>query len=201
VHHESDESLPSRHQPAPAKVVKRCGSLGRPSWLIGRCASRRVLRAGQMTWHPGEIYKASEKIHHALSEAMKELPRESLQFLKFRACDPIIRHKAAEVLDSRELVIWPEDVERPPRARRLLPESPRDRWRIRQRGTRPARRVVERGLSREGDRPSPTRLEPAHARGRARHRLRHAEGVGARERLCARHVPPGQVANLRKSMS
>jgi hypothetical protein len=84
-----------------------------------------------MTWHPGEIYKASEKIHHALSEAMKELPRESLQFLKFRACDPIIPHKAAEVLNSRELVIWPEDVERPPRARRLLPESLRDRWRIR----------------------------------------------------------------------
>jgi hypothetical protein len=32
-------------------------------------------------------------------EAMKELPRESLQFLAFRAADPIIRHKAAEVLD------------------------------------------------------------------------------------------------------
>jgi hypothetical protein len=115
---------------------------------------------------------------------MKELPRESLQFLKFRACDPIIRHKAAEVLDSRELVIWPEDVERPRRARAYCRRA---------RGIDGAfaawnatsRRVVERGRSLEGDRPSPTRLEPAHARGRARHRLRHAEGVGARERLGA----------------
>jgi hypothetical protein len=30
---------------------------------------------------------------------MRELPRESLQFLAFRAADPIIRQTAAEVLD------------------------------------------------------------------------------------------------------
>jgi hypothetical protein len=52
-----------------------------------------------MGWHPGEIYKAWEKIHWSLSDAMKELPRESLQFLAFRAADPIIRNKAAELLD------------------------------------------------------------------------------------------------------
>jgi hypothetical protein len=33
---------------------------------------------------------------------MKELPHETLQFLAFRAADPIIRHKAAEVLDWLE---------------------------------------------------------------------------------------------------
>jgi hypothetical protein len=52
-----------------------------------------------MTWHPGEIYKAWEKIHRSLYEAMRELPRESLQFLAFRAADPIIQVKAAEVMD------------------------------------------------------------------------------------------------------
>jgi hypothetical protein len=52
-----------------------------------------------MTWHPGEIYKAWEKIHVALKEAMKELPPESLRFLAFRAADPIIRQTAAQVLD------------------------------------------------------------------------------------------------------
>jgi hypothetical protein len=52
-----------------------------------------------MTWHPGELYRAWERIHQALSQAMKELPRESLQFLAFRAADPIIQRKAAEVLD------------------------------------------------------------------------------------------------------
>jgi hypothetical protein len=40
------------------------------SWLIGRCASRDVLRGGQMTWHPGDP-QAGEEIDHALSEAMK----------------------------------------------------------------------------------------------------------------------------------
>lgn len=52
-----------------------------------------------MTWHPGEIYKAWDKIHHALYEVMKQLPHETLQFLAFRASDPLIREKAAEVLD------------------------------------------------------------------------------------------------------
>ena len=58
-----------------------------------------------MMWHPGEIYRSWEKIHHALSEAMKELPRESLQFLALRAADPIIRHAASNVLtwlDNRD---------------------------------------------------------------------------------------------------
>jgi hypothetical protein len=35
-------------------------------------------------------------------EAMKQLPRESLQFLAFRAADPIIQRTAAEVLDWLE---------------------------------------------------------------------------------------------------
>ena len=52
-----------------------------------------------MTWHPGEIYKAWDKIHHALYEVMKQLPHESLQFMAFRAADPIIRNSAATVLD------------------------------------------------------------------------------------------------------
>jgi hypothetical protein len=52
-----------------------------------------------MAWHPSEIYAAWDRIHKALYEAMKELPHETLQFLAFRAADPIIRHKAAEVLD------------------------------------------------------------------------------------------------------
>jgi hypothetical protein len=52
-----------------------------------------------VTWHPGEIYKAWEKIHHALYEAMKQLPHETLQFLAFRAADPIIRNAAAGTLD------------------------------------------------------------------------------------------------------
>jgi len=53
-------------------------------------------------WHPGDIYRAWEKIHDALYEAMKQLPRESLQFLAFRAADPIIQRTAAEVLDWLE---------------------------------------------------------------------------------------------------
>lgn len=60
-----------------------------------------------MTWHPGEIYTAWEKIHRSLYETMKQLPRESLQFLAFRAADPIIQHTAAEVLDwlnNREIL-------------------------------------------------------------------------------------------------
>jgi hypothetical protein len=52
-----------------------------------------------MTWHPGEIYKAWDKIHHALYEVMKQLPHETLQFMAFRAADPIIRNSAATVLD------------------------------------------------------------------------------------------------------
>jgi hypothetical protein len=52
-----------------------------------------------VTWHPGEIYQAWEKIHHALIETMKELPRETLQFLAFRASDPTIRETAGQVLD------------------------------------------------------------------------------------------------------
>jgi hypothetical protein len=50
-------------------------------------------------WHPGEIYRAWDKINNSLLGAMKELPHESLQFLAFRAADPIIRETAAEVLD------------------------------------------------------------------------------------------------------
>jgi hypothetical protein len=104
-------------------------------------------------------------------------------------------HKAAEVLDSCELVTWPEDVNVRRVLGRLLPASRRDRralaaWTATVSPRRGARTFAE------GDRPP-----PAHARGRARHRLRRAEGVGARERLGARHVPLGQVANLRKSMS
>jgi hypothetical protein len=53
----------------------------------------------KMTWQPGDIYIAWNKIHHALNTAMKDLPPESLQFLAFRATDSIIRQKAAEVLD------------------------------------------------------------------------------------------------------
>jgi hypothetical protein len=52
-----------------------------------------------MTWHPGEIYRAWNKIHHHLYEAMKDLPHETLQFLAFRANDAIIRQTAGEVLD------------------------------------------------------------------------------------------------------
>jgi hypothetical protein len=52
-----------------------------------------------MTWHPGEIYQAWDKIHHALYEVMRQLPHETLQFLAFRASDPIIRNAAADVLD------------------------------------------------------------------------------------------------------
>jgi hypothetical protein len=55
-----------------------------------------------MSWHPGEIYKAWDEINHNLCEVMKRLPRETLQFLAFRATDSIIRHKAAEVLDWRD---------------------------------------------------------------------------------------------------
>jgi hypothetical protein len=55
-----------------------------------------------MAWHPGEIYKAWEKIHHALYEVMKQLPRESLQFLSFRASDGTIRQSASHVLDWLE---------------------------------------------------------------------------------------------------
>jgi hypothetical protein len=52
-----------------------------------------------MTWHPGEIYRAWEKIHHARYEVMKQLPYETIQFMAFRASDPIIRNAAAGVLD------------------------------------------------------------------------------------------------------
>lgn len=52
-----------------------------------------------MGWQPGEIYKAWDEINRSLCEVMKKLPRETLQFLAFRATDSIIRHKAAEVLD------------------------------------------------------------------------------------------------------
>ena len=52
-----------------------------------------------MTWHPGRDLRAWEKINHSLCEVMKRLPRETLQFLAFRATDSIIRQKAAEVLD------------------------------------------------------------------------------------------------------
>jgi hypothetical protein len=55
-----------------------------------------------MTWHPGEIHKAWDEINQSLCEVMKQLPRETLQFLAFRATDSIIRHKAAEVLDWLE---------------------------------------------------------------------------------------------------
>jgi hypothetical protein len=61
-----------------------------------------------MTWHPGEIYKAWENIHHALYEVMKQLPYETLQFLAFRAADPIIRDAAAGTLDwlNNRDVFW-----------------------------------------------------------------------------------------------
>jgi len=52
-----------------------------------------------MSWHPGDIYRAWDEINHSLCAVMKQLPRETLQFLAFRATDPIIRQKAAEVLD------------------------------------------------------------------------------------------------------
>ena len=52
-----------------------------------------------MTWHPGEIYRAWERIHQALRQVMKQLPPETLQFLSSRAADPIIRNNAAVVLD------------------------------------------------------------------------------------------------------
>jgi hypothetical protein len=52
-----------------------------------------------MRWHPGELYRAWERIHQALYQAMKELPRESLQFLAFHAADAIIQRTAAGVLD------------------------------------------------------------------------------------------------------
>jgi hypothetical protein len=55
-----------------------------------------------MAWHPGDIWTAWAKIHHALYEAMKELPRESLQFLSFRASDATIRESASHVLDWLE---------------------------------------------------------------------------------------------------
>ena len=52
-----------------------------------------------MSWHPGDIYRAWDEINHSLWEVMKQLPRETLQFLAFRATDPIVRQKAADVLD------------------------------------------------------------------------------------------------------
>ena len=58
-----------------------------------------------MTWHPGRIYEAWEEINRSLYEAMKTLPRESIQFLAFRASDAIIRQAAANVLtwlDNRD---------------------------------------------------------------------------------------------------
>lgn len=55
-----------------------------------------------MTWHPGKIYEAWEKINHSLCEVMKQLHPETLQFLAFRATDSIVRDKAAEVLDFLE---------------------------------------------------------------------------------------------------
>jgi hypothetical protein len=55
-----------------------------------------------MTWHPDEIFKAWNKIHHNLYEAMKDLPHETLQFLAFRASDQIIRSAAAGIRDWRD---------------------------------------------------------------------------------------------------
>jgi hypothetical protein len=52
-----------------------------------------------MTWHPGEVFTAWAKIHQALYETMKQLPRETLQFLSLRATDVIIRQSASDVLD------------------------------------------------------------------------------------------------------
>jgi hypothetical protein len=52
-----------------------------------------------MTWHPGDIYKAWAKIQHGLYDAMRQLPRESLQFLSSRATDAIVRQSATDVLD------------------------------------------------------------------------------------------------------
>jgi hypothetical protein len=66
---------------------------------MGRCDAESLARRAEVSWRPGEIYKAWEKIHQALYEVMKHLPHESLQFLAFRATGPIIRQAAAEVLD------------------------------------------------------------------------------------------------------
>jgi hypothetical protein len=58
-----------------------------------------------MTWHPGKIYEAWEAIHRSLHETMKTLPRESLQFLAFRASDSVVRYAASNVLtwlDNRD---------------------------------------------------------------------------------------------------
>jgi hypothetical protein len=66
------------------------------------CGSRAVSdddRGTYMSWHPGDIYRAWDEINHSLVAVMKQLPRETLQFLAFRAADPIIRQKASEVLD------------------------------------------------------------------------------------------------------
>jgi hypothetical protein len=61
----------------------------------------------ESAWTPGDIYKAWAKIHHALYEVMKQLPHETLQFLAFRAADPVIRNAAAGTLDwlsNREML-------------------------------------------------------------------------------------------------
>ena len=52
-----------------------------------------------MSWNPSDVYRAWDEINHGLVAVMKQLPAETLQFLAFRASDPIIRQKAAEVLD------------------------------------------------------------------------------------------------------
>jgi hypothetical protein len=47
------------------------------------------------------IYRAWEQIYHALLEAMKPLPRQTLAFFANRASDGIIRSQAPQVLDIR----------------------------------------------------------------------------------------------------
>jgi hypothetical protein len=49
-------------------------------------------------WHPGRIFEAWGEIHASLHETMRKLPRETVQFLAFRASDAIIRQAAINVL-------------------------------------------------------------------------------------------------------
>jgi hypothetical protein len=63
---------------------------------------RLEAKGGDMAWQPGEIYKGWEAIHHALLDAMKLLPRQTLAFMANRASDAIIRDNAAHVLDWKE---------------------------------------------------------------------------------------------------
>jgi len=71
-------------------------------WVRGRGVLKGWRTVDERAWHPGDIYKAWGEIHRSLHDAMKRLPRESLQFFAFRASDGIIRQAASEVLDWLE---------------------------------------------------------------------------------------------------